>query len=132
MPRFSSRLAIALVAATLSLSGCFLIAAGAGAAGAIAYTNRGASSTLDGSVDQVFDRGVGAFGAMNITETGRSTEESGRKRRLVGTRGELEITVELNRETDTTTKVEVIASRNLVDYDRELAREVLNRMLAAR
>lgn len=132
MPRFSIRIAIALVAATLSLSGCFLIAAGAGAAGAIAYTNRGATSTLDGSVDQVFDRGVAAFGAMNITETGRSTEESGRKRRLVGTRGELEITVELNRETDTTTKVEVIASRNLVEYDRELAREVLNRMLPAR
>ena len=42
----SSRLALSLILATspLAVGGCFLVAAGAGAAGAIAYTNRGASA----------------------------------------------------------------------------------------
>lgn len=119
-----------VVASPLALDGCFLVAAGAGAAGAIAYTNRGASSNVSGTIDAVFDRSVTAFSAAGIRETGRSTEDSGAKRRLTGAKGELEVIVEMERNGSETTKVEVIARTNAVDYDKKLAEDVLNRIIA--
>lgn len=123
-------LSVLLVASPLALGGCFLVAAGAGAAGAIAYTNRGASSNVSGSIDAVFDRSVTAFAGAGIRETGRSTEESGAKRRLAGAKGEQEVIVEMERKESETTKVEVIARKNAVDYDKKLAEDVLNRIIA--
>jgi hypothetical protein len=119
-----------VVASPLAFSGCFLVAAGAGAAGAIAYTNRGASSNVSGNIDAVFDRSVTAFAAAGVRETGRSTEDSGAKRRLTGAKGEQEVIVELERDGDATTKVEVIARKNAVDYDKTLAEDVLHRIIA--
>jgi hypothetical protein len=132
MPYRRFAFSLALAASPLVAGGCFLVAAGAGAAGAIAYTNRGATSVVAGSVDQVFDRTGAAFQQSGVTETGRSTEDSGRQRKLTGTRGEYEVTAELNRATDSTTKVEITARKSAVEYDRELAREILNRILATR
>lgn len=123
-------LRLALAGSPLVASGCFLVAAGAGAAGAIAYTNRGATSDVAGTVDQVFDRAVTAFKQSGITETGRSTENNGAQRKLIGTKGEYEVTAELNRSNDSTTKVEVTAKKSAVEYDKELAKDVLNRILA--
>ena len=125
------RLALSLVLATspLAVGGCFLVAAGAGAAGAIAYTNRGATSVVAGTVDQAFDRAVAAFQQAGITETGRSTENSGQQRKLIGTKGEHEVTAELNRASDSTTKVEITARKSAVEYDKELAKDILNRIL---
>ena len=121
--------AVAALLCTLTLGGCFLVAAGAGAGAAIAYTSRGATSVVAGTVDQAFDRSVSAIQQSGITETGRSTEERGAKRRLVGTKGDLDITVELTRATATTTTVEVIAKKNAVDCDKKLAKDVLNRIV---
>jgi hypothetical protein len=128
------RLAVSFLLATTSLAagGCFLVAAGAGAAGAVAYTNRGATSVVAGSVDQVFDRAGAAFQQANITETGRSVEDSGQQRKLVGTKGEYEVIADLNRSTDSTTKVEITARKNAVEYDKELAKDILNRILTTR
>ena len=123
-------LRLLLAAAPVALSGCFLAAAGAGAAGAIVYTNRGASSDVAGTVDQAFDHAVASFGQNGVTETGRSTEDNGIKRRLVGQKGEFEVTVDLQRASDATTQVEVIARRNAVDYDKDLAKTILNGILA--
>jgi len=122
-------LRLAIVALPLASGGCFLVAAGAGAAGAIAYTNRGATSNVAGTVDQVFDRTVAAFQQAGITETGRSTENNGEERKLIGTKGEYEVTAELNRTNETTTKVEVVAKKSPVEFDKELAKDVLNRIL---
>jgi hypothetical protein len=81
-------------------------------------------------VDQAFDHAVASFGQNGVTETGRSTEDNGIKRRLVGQKGEFEVTVDLQRASDATTKVEVIARRNAVDYDKALAKTILNGILA--
>ena len=128
----SRRLAfiVVLAASPLAAGGCFLVAAGAGAAGAIAYTNRGATSVVAGTVDQAFNRAVAAFQQAGITETGRATENSGRLRKLIGKKGEVEVTAELNWATDSTTKVEITAKENAVEYDKELAKDVLNLILA--
>lgn len=122
--------ALAYVVMSLTLGGCFLVAAGAGAGAAVAYTNRGAKSTVDGTVDQTFDRAVTAFQQLNITETGRNTQDSGAKRQLVGnTTSDLTVTVDMERKTSTTTDVEVIAKKNTVDYDKDFANNVLKRII---
>jgi hypothetical protein len=123
----SRRLALSLVLTMSSLAagGCFLVAAGAGAAGAIAYTNRGATSVVGGTVDQAYQQ-------AGITETGRSTENSGQLRKLIGTKGEYEVTAELNRSTDSTTKVEITARKSAVEYDKEMAKDILNRIVTTR
>src|SRR5574338_1324618 len=111
-------LSLMLAASPLAAGGCFLVAAGAGAAGAIAYTNRGATSAVAGTVDQVFNRTVAAFQQAGVTETGRSTEDNGIQRKLIGTKGEYEVIAELTRSTDSTTKVEITASKSAVEYDK--------------
>ena len=122
-------LSLVLAASPLVAGGCFLVAAGAGAAGAIAYTNRGAESVVAGTVDEAFNRTVVAFQQAGITETGRATENSGRVRKLIGKKGEVEVTAELNWSTESTTKVEITAKENAVEYDKELAKDVLHRIL---
>ncbi|BAH37232.1 MAG TPA: DUF3568 domain-containing protein [Gemmatimonas aurantiaca] len=130
MPRFSRVFPVALLAAvTISSSGCFLVAAGAGAGAAIAYTQRGASASVPGSVDAVFGKAQSAFNAMSINETGQSTENSGATRRLVGKNGDNEITVEIKRSSDEVAAVEVVAKKNVVDYDKDLAKRVLDRIV---
>jgi hypothetical protein len=105
------------------------VAAGAGAGAAIAWTQRGASAIVEGSIDEVFTRSTAGFTAMAVSKTGESTEESGAKRTLRGTRGDLEVTVELQRESATTTRAEVYARRSAVEYDKEFARDLLNRIV---
>lgn len=103
MSQSRALLALTLAATMLTSSGCFLVAAGASAA-------------------------VAAFGANGISETGRATENQGALRNLTGTRGDLEVTAELKRESDRLTAVEVIAKKNVVDDDRDFAKRVLEEM----
>lgn len=120
---------VALAAAAVTSSGCFLVAAGAGAGAAVAYTNRGATANIEGTVPAVFDKAVRAFGTLQVAETGRSTENSGDTQRLVGTLGEQEITVEVKRSSESVAAVEVTAKKNVVDYDKDLAKRVLDAMM---
>jgi hypothetical protein len=103
MSQSRALLALTLAATMLTSSGCFLVAAGASAA-------------------------VAAFGANGISETGRATENQGALRTLTGTRGDLEVTAELKRESDRLTAVEVIAKKNVVNDDRDFAKRVLEEM----
>jgi uncharacterized protein DUF3568 len=111
--------------------GCFLVAAGAGAGAAVAYTNRGVKSVVNASVEQLLDRSASVFQQMGITQTGRSTEDSGAKGRLIGNKGDLEITVELSSTSPNSanTNVEVYARKNPIDYDKDTAKQVLNRII---
>jgi hypothetical protein len=132
MPRTIRLLAtVALAAAAVTSSGCFLVAAGAGAGAgaAVAYTNRGATANIEGTVPAVFDKAVRAFGTLQVAETGRSTENSGDTQRLVGTLGEQEITVKVKRSSESVTALEVTAKKNVLDYDKDLAKRVLHAMM---
>jgi hypothetical protein len=120
---------LALLGASLSLGGCFLVAAGAGAGAAVAYTNRGAKSVVDLSVAQAMDRSTAVFQQLGIAETGRGTEDSGAKGHVTGTKGELEVTVEVSRASATTSNVEVYARKSAVQYDKDFARDVLTRII---
>ena len=121
------QLSLALAAALLS-TGC-LAAAAAGAAGGVYLTTRGAESVVEGSVDQVASRAEAVMGEMGIVKEGESTEDQGDKQVLKGKRGDLDVTIDINRESATTTKVEVTARENLAEWDKDYAKEVLNRIV---
>lgn len=121
----------ALLAVLAAAPGCLAAAAGAGAgaAGAFAWTQRGASGTVAGSVDRVYGRTEAVFREMGITQTGQSSSDQGAERSLKGSREELEVTVEIARESPSTSRVEVYARRSAVEWDRGYARDVLARIV---
>ena len=120
---------VATMVAVVLLGGCLAVAAGAGAAGAIAWTNRGASSTVASPIDSVYARSTSAFQQSGVTQTGQSTQNSGAERTLTGTKGDLEVSVDMKRATDSTTDVEVTAQRSPVEWDKNFARSVLERII---
>ena len=117
-----------LLAVVLPSTGC-LAAAAAGAAGGIYLTSRGAESVVEGSVDQIAGRAEAVMSEMGIVKEGESTEDQGDKHVLKGKKGELDITIAIDRESPTTVKVEVTARENLAEWDKDYAKEVLNRIV---
>jgi hypothetical protein len=116
------------LAAALLSTGC-LAAAAAGAAGGVYLTTRGAEAVIEGSVDDVAGRAEAVMGEMGIVKEGESTEDQGAKHVLKGKQGDLDITIDVNRESATTTKVEVTARKNLAEWDKDYAKDVLNRIV---
>ncbi len=122
---------VLLLAVATAVPACLAAAAGAGAGavGAIAWTNRGASSTVSGTVDQVYQRTQAVFRDMGITQTGQSSSDRGEERTLKGTRGDRTITVEIERETGSTSEVEVYVHKSAVEWDKDMARDILTRIV---
>jgi hypothetical protein len=117
-----------LLAVALPSTGC-LAAAAAGAAGGIYVTSRGAESVIEGSVDEVAGRAEAVMGEMGIVKEGESTEDQGDKQVLKGKKGDLDVTIDIKRESPTTAKVEVTARKNLAEWDKDYAKDVLNRIV---
>lgn len=120
-------LAVALLLAGPA-AGC-LAAAAAGAAGGVYATTRGVESIVTGSVDQVATRAQTVMRQMNIAEQGSSTDDAGAKRSFKGKQGDLDVTIDLARQDTATTKVEVYARKNLAEWDKDYAREVLQQIV---
>ena len=120
--------ALALIAVA-PLSGCVAAAAAAGAGTGIYLTTRGAASTVEGSVSDVASRARSVMGEEGITITETKSEDGGDKREFKGTKGDLDVTITVERQTPTTTKVEVTARENVAEWDKEYAQRVLNRIV---
>jgi hypothetical protein len=131
-PSLASRLLVlvALAGAAAAQACAAAAVAGAGAAGAVYFTTRGVESTVNGSVENVASRAQIAMSQMDIPVTGSKVEKSGAHREFSGTKGELDITVTLDRNDDRTTKVEVTARRNLVEWDKDYAKKLLDSIIA--
>ena len=121
-------LAAALLLAA-PIAGC-AAAVAAGAAGGIYATTRGVESIVTGSVDQVAERAQTVMQQMNIVQQGSSTDDAEAKRSFKGKQGDLDITIDLAQQDTATTKVEVYARKNLAEWDKGYAREVLQRIVA--
>lgn len=117
-----------LLAVALPSTGC-LAAAAAGAAGGIYVTSRGAESVIEGSVDEVAGRAEAVMGEMGIVKEGESTEKQGDQQVLKGKKGDLDVTIDIKRESPSTAKVEVTARKNLAEWDKDYAKDVLNRIV---
>jgi hypothetical protein len=120
-----------LVAALAAAApGCIAAAAAAGAGGAVYVTSRGAESLVEGQPSDIAGKVPDAFGEFGITQTGTSTENGGDKQQFKGTNAAgLEITVDLERRSPSTTRVEVTARKNVAEWDKDLARQILDRFV---
>jgi hypothetical protein len=117
-----------LLALALPSTGC--LAAAAGAAGGIYLTSRGVESLVAAPVDQVAANAEAVMSEMDIVKNGESTENEGDKHVLKGKQGDLDVTIDIERESDSTSKVEVTARENVAEWDKDYAKEVLNRIVA--
>ncbi len=120
-----------IVAAVLPAAGCAAAVAGgaAGAAGGIYLTSRGAQSLVQGSVDQVASRTKSVMNEMNIVQDAQSSEQQGAKREFKGKKGDLDVVVRLESKSDKTTKVEATARKNLAEWDKNFAQELVSRIV---
>lgn len=125
MARIKWALVVALI---LPVTGCMAAAAAAGAGAGIYLTTRGAESLVDGSVDEVASRARAVMREEGIVPEA-SSEDGGDTRELKGKKGDLDVTVELERETGSTTRVEVTARKNLAEWDKEYAQQLLSRIV---
>ena len=120
-----------LLAASIAAAPGCVAAAAAGAGGALYVTTRGAESLVQGQPTDVAPRVAAAFSQFQITQTGNSTENGGDKQEFKGTKGDLEVTVSLERKSPTTTNVEVTARKNLAEWDKDFAKQVLQRIVTS-
>jgi len=126
MARAQWALALALV---LPMAGCVAAAAAAGAGAGIYLTTRGAESLVDNSIDQVAQRAQAVMNEEGIVPDASSTESGGDKREFKGKKGDLDVTIEMERKSPTTTRVEVTARKNLAEWDKEYAQQLLSRIV---
>jgi hypothetical protein len=120
-------LALALV---LPTTGCLAAAAAAGAGAGIYLTSRGAESMVASSVDQVASRARQVMNEEGIVPDASSMENGGDKREFKGKKGDLDITIDIERKDPKTTRVEVTARKNLAEWDKDYAQHLLEKIVA--
>ncbi len=126
MPRLTWALALTLM---LPVTGCVAAAAAAGAGAGVYLTSRGAESLVESSVDQVATRAQAVMSAEGIVPDASSSESSGNKREFKGKKGDLDVTIQLERQSGSTTRVEVTARKNLAEWDKEYAQQLLTQII---
>ncbi|HKA86639.1 MAG TPA: hypothetical protein VKE22_03200 [Haliangiales bacterium] len=127
-----ARWAIAIAALGL-LGGCVAAAAAAAGAGTGIYlTSRGHESVIVGTTENVEARSRAAMAELGINVTEYSSKDGGDSRTLKGHVREEDVTIEMRRDSPTTTKTEVTARKNLVEWDKDYAKEVLNKIIATK
>src|SRR6266704_1155588 len=122
----------AAVSAAALLAGCMVAAAGAGAGGGIYFTQRGVESVVPVTVDRAATATNQAFGALKIRQTKSQAEQEddGEKREIEGAAGDREVNVTLKVEGKNSTRVQVVAKRTAVTWDKDFARSVLDKIVA--
>jgi uncharacterized protein DUF3568 len=118
--------------AALLLAGCVVAAAGAGAGGGIYFTQRGVESIVPATVERAATATTQAFGQLKVRQTKSQVEqgEEGEKTQIEGTAGDREVSVTLKAEGQNTTRVQVVAKRTAVTWDKDFARSVLDKIVA--
>ena len=125
----TAKLALALALA-LPTAGCVAAAAAAGAGAGIYLTSRGAESVVSGSVDQIAARAQAVMRDESIVPDASSTEQGGDKREFKGKKGDLDITIDIERKDPNTARVEVSARKNLAEWDKDYAQKLLQKIVA--
>ena len=88
-----------------------------------------AQGTVKGSVNEVNDRAQKVLQQMNVQITGSSIKQSGNERQITGKIGDNEVTVTMDVAPNSTTNVEVKASKNLVSGNKDLAKDILSKIV---
>jgi Protein of unknown function (DUF3568) len=118
--------------AALLLVSCVVAAAGAGAGGGIYLTQRGVESVVPATVERAAAATAEAFSQLKVRQTKSQVEqvEDGEQREIDGTAGDREVSVTLKPEGKNGTRVQVVAKRTAVTWDKDFARSVLDKIVA--
>ncbi len=118
--------------AVLASTGCFLAAAGAGAGGGIYFTQRGVESVVAAPVERASAATEQTFRQLEIRQTKTAAEqEVGQdKREIGGATTDREITVTLTSAAQGSTRVQVVARKSAVTWDKDFARTILEKIVA--
>jgi hypothetical protein len=133
MRRIRKVAVLALTALIPALTACgkkatAVVGAGAAAAAAIVYNDRGATSQVDASVSRTADATEAAFGSLGIQLTERKTESDGIE--LKGAQEDWKVVVDIERDADATlTSIEVTVSEDQINYSKERAANILRAIL---
>jgi len=116
---------------TAGSAGCFLFAAGAGAAGAIHFTDRGVESQIGQPIATVYDASQQAFKDMDITVKRTINEQEGgeTKRTLEGSTSTRDVSVVL-KTNGGSTHVDVVAKKTQVTWDKDFAHAIMDKIVA--
>ena len=135
MTFYARLLRIACIATLLPLlQGCLVAAAGAAGAGAAAgiyLSDRGASSLVEGTLADVDQRAREAMADLGIRITETRAAEDGSRKEYRGATDEMDVSVELEARGGST-QVSATARRSAVEYDREFARRLVQRIVEQR
>jgi len=122
----------AAVPGALLLTSCVVAAAGAGAGGGIYFTQRGVESVVPVPVERAATAAGQAFEQLKIRQTKSQVEQGddGERREIEGTADAREVSVTLKVEGNNATRVQVVAKRSAVTWDKDFARSVLDKIVA--
>lgn len=116
-----NRKLLPFVGALVFVAGCASSTVGPGAGAAQAL--------VKGDVKDVDQHAQQVFNDMKISQTGSAIKNQGNQRQLTGKYGDSDITVTMNKQSDSSTNVEVDASKNLVSGNQDLARQILSKIV---
>jgi len=115
------------------VAGCLVAAAGAGAGGGIYFTSRGAEGVVPASVERAATATDQTFDHFKVRKTKVSAEQSDhdQTREISGTAGDRkeDVTVTLRAEGHGSTRVQVVARKSAVTWDKSFARAVLEQIV---
>lgn len=123
-------LTYAMVPLGALLGSCVAAAAGAGAAGAVYVSDRGAEATLTSTVAAAEASAKRTFSDMGIKEKRTIAEQgsAGLKRTVEGTLDDRDISVAIQT-AGTGAKVFVVARKSAVTWDKDLAKKILEKIV---
>ncbi len=124
-----ARLAIVLALLPLAAACAAAVGAAAGAAAAIVLDERNASADVAATVPQLTQATEAAFGDMGIVVNNRSQSTDGTTAQLRGTHEGANVTVDLNRSSNNTTRVVVTAREGELGYRPSQAGRILQQIL---
>ena len=125
-----SLLGLTLLAGGAAGCSSHVAAAGAGAGAAYYLTNRGAEGVATGSFDQVTQNALAVMERMGITRTDPDVnEQDGDERELKGTYQDMDVVIELERRDESSTLVQVTASKNAVNYEKDVAQRIVQEIV---
>ncbi len=120
-------------AALVLAAGCVVAAVGAGAGGGIYLTERGVESVVPVSVERAASSAKRAFADLKIRQTKSNIQQDAdgkAKQELDGATGNRDITVSLKSEAQGSTRVQVVAKKSAVTWDKDFARAILDKIVA--
>src|SRR5204863_8127738 len=120
------------VSGAARFAGSVVAAGGAGGGGGIYVTQRGVESVVPATVERAAAATATAFDQLKVRQTKSQVEqgEDGEQREIEGSAGDREVSVTLKPEGKNGTRVQVVAKRTAVTWDKDFARSVLDKIVA--